>query len=322
MSDTALIKGSEATKSPGLQYLAHLAPGSRRTIAQSMKVLAHLFFGPEADFRTAPWWDLRYEQTHAVRAILAETYAPATTNKMIAAIRGVLKQSWRLQLMKGEDYYRAIDIQSVPNHRLPPGRALSEGELAALFSLCAREGLKGAQNAALISLLCSGLRAGEASGLRIEDFNADEGTVKVQGKGGRERSVPLHPNTITAISAWIRARGGAGGFLLCVVEVNKVILVERPLTPNTIANLCHGASKRAGIEYVRPHDLRRTCATILEERGVSIDTIRAYLGHASIRTTQLYLRNEQQRKEKAAKALHIPYLEPTDCSVGFITQRK
>ena len=57
-----------------------------------------------------PWGRLRYAHTQAVRTHLAATYAPATANRMLAALRGVLREAWRLGQMSGEDFHRAVDL--------------------------------------------------------------------------------------------------------------------------------------------------------------------------------------------------------------------
>src|SRR6202022_408889 len=96
-----------------------------------------LVSGGRADSRTLRWEGLRYQHTQAIRAKLAETYAPATVNKLLAALRGVLKECWRLGLTSAESYHRATDIRAIKSSTLPRGRALSSGELRAIFEACA-----------------------------------------------------------------------------------------------------------------------------------------------------------------------------------------
>ena len=73
---------------------------------------------------TLDWAALRYPHTQAIRTKLAETRAPGGVNKILAALRGVLKEAWRLGLMDAETYERAVDLPSVRGERLPRGRAL------------------------------------------------------------------------------------------------------------------------------------------------------------------------------------------------------
>ena len=83
-----------------------------------------------------PWSELRPEHTAAVQARLTVQYSASTANKMLAALRGVLKACWRLGLIESEQYYRARDVGSVRGYSLPKGRCLSAGELRALFEVC------------------------------------------------------------------------------------------------------------------------------------------------------------------------------------------
>src|SRR6185295_2493219 len=102
---------------------------------------------------TLPWAGLRYQHTQAVRAKLAETRAPAGVNKILAAVRGVLREAWRLGLMDAETYERAADIQSVRGEMLPRGRALKKSELQKLFRECSKdETAAGRRDAALIAV--------------------------------------------------------------------------------------------------------------------------------------------------------------------------
>jgi len=77
------------------------------------------------------WASLRYQHTQALRALLSARYKPATANKLLAALRRVLLEARRLGLMTPDDYAQAADIGAVKGSTLPPGRALSMGELTA-----------------------------------------------------------------------------------------------------------------------------------------------------------------------------------------------
>src|SRR5438093_454257 len=120
---------------PARVYLARLGPGSQRTMAQALGVVAG-FLGQTVD--TLDWSAFRYQHTQAVRARLSATRSPGGTNKILAALRGVLKESWRLGQIDAETYHRAADLPSVRGERLPLGRALSTRELQKLLRACAR----------------------------------------------------------------------------------------------------------------------------------------------------------------------------------------
>src|SRR6185312_6927002 len=117
-------------------YLGRLAPGSRRGILVALNsIAAHLSNGT-ADCYGFDWAGLRYQQTSAVRQYLARTYSPKTTNLCISALRGVLKECWRLALIEDEHYHRAIDLRRVVEENGVAGRALDVDELRSLFTVC------------------------------------------------------------------------------------------------------------------------------------------------------------------------------------------
>ena len=117
-----LAPSKPADQHPVAVYLARLAPGSRRAMRQILGVVASILGGA---IDTVPWHLVRYQHTQLVRAQLAATLAPATANKGLAALRGVLKEARRLGLMSAEDHARAVDLEAVRGSRVLRGRALS-----------------------------------------------------------------------------------------------------------------------------------------------------------------------------------------------------
>ena len=81
--------------SPAQIYWYGLAPGSQWGMRQALELIAEYLSDGEYDAESFPWQDVRFGDTAAVRAMLAERYAPATTNKMLAALRGVMKECER-----------------------------------------------------------------------------------------------------------------------------------------------------------------------------------------------------------------------------------
>ena len=77
---------------PAHVYLARLGSGSRRTMSETLNTIAAIITSDRADMETMPWAALRYQDTAAVRSALMEKYKPSTANKMLAALRGVLKE--------------------------------------------------------------------------------------------------------------------------------------------------------------------------------------------------------------------------------------
>lgn len=183
---------------PAAVYLAPLAPNSRRTMKQSLEVIANIISGGRADVRSLAWESLRYQHSAGIRAALIERYAPATVNRVIAALKGVLKECWRLGLVSAENYHRAVDLKGVSYTTLPRGRALSSGELKALFVACANGTKAGVRDAALLAVCyAGGLRRSEAVAVDLADYLPETGALTVRGSRDlrQTRSGPASPSS-------------------------------------------------------------------------------------------------------------------------------
>jgi len=207
---------------PAAVYIASLAPGSRRTMRQALDVIAGLLTGGCADAETLDWSALRYPHTQAVRAALAERYRPATANKMLAALRGVLREAWRLGYVSAEEYHRAVDLAAVRGSTLPRGRALTAGELRALFSAVADDARPAtrARDAVLLAVLYgAGVRRAEAVALDVADYDPETGALTIRrGKGNKARVMYATNGVREALAAWLRVRGPEPGPLFVKLD--------------------------------------------------------------------------------------------------------
>ena len=151
---------------PAAVYLASLADGPGRASMRS--TLANVAAMLGTTIEACPWHALRFAHVAALRAALAERFAPATTNKYLSAIRQVMRQAWLLGLMAGEDYQRGAAVRNVKGSRLPTGRALEGGEIRALFAACADGTPAGARDAAAFALMFGmGMRRAEVATGRL-----------------------------------------------------------------------------------------------------------------------------------------------------------
>src|SRR5690606_26596159 len=92
---------------PAAVYLAGLSRSSRRTMQTALDTIARLGLGNEqATLWDVPWERLRFQHTQALRSALAERYAHTTANRVLSALRGVLKAAWKLGLMSAEEYQK------------------------------------------------------------------------------------------------------------------------------------------------------------------------------------------------------------------------
>ncbi|MFL5734130.1 MAG: tyrosine-type recombinase/integrase [Chloroflexia bacterium] len=308
-SALALPSSRRADEHPAAVYLARLAPGSRRTMSAALDIIAGLLTSNNRNLQTLEWSSLRYQHTAAVRALLADLYAPATANKMLAALRGVLRESWRLGQMTAEDFHRAADLPSVRGTSLLRGRALSHGELRALFTACAADdSASGKRDAALLAVLYNcGLRRSEVVALDLSDYEPESGVLKVRsGKGNKARTAYAAEAARAAIDAWLRVRGPGPGPLFCPVNKAGKITVRR-ITDQAVRKTMRKRAAQGGVASFSPHDLRRTMIGDLLDAGADISTVQRLAGHANVTTTARYDRRGEATKRKAAEMLHVPY---------------
>ena len=137
-------------------YLARLGPGSIRTMLSALNSIAKMCNDGADTVITFPWPALRYQHTAAIRSALAARYKPTTANKMLAALRGVLKECQKLGWMGADDFQKAVDIPIIKATTLLRGRALTSSEITALQAACSRDpSAAGIRDAAIIGS-CTG----------------------------------------------------------------------------------------------------------------------------------------------------------------------
>jgi integrase/recombinase XerD len=150
----------------------------------------------------------------------------------------------------------------------------------------------------------AGLRVSELCGLLLTDLLLPESLVRVLGKGGKQRLVPIGRNTIGAVSVYLHSlrptldRGKSGG---------RVLLNTRgePLSRVGAWRIVKRAADRAGIEKrVTPHTLRHSFATHLLEGGADLRAVQEMLGHADLSTTQIYTHVDREYLRSVHKQYH------------------
>lgn len=290
---------------PAAVYLASLSEGSLPTMKQALNEIASLLTNGKCDAITLNWAELRYKHTSAIRTALKGKYAPATANKMLCALRRVLKEASRLDLIDPFDYAKAVDFKSIKDDSKLKGRALSKKEITNLIDICkADETASGVRDVALIAILRgAGLRRAEVVKLNLKDFDPETGALEVhRGKGGKDRLVYLPESAIAFINNWIEVRGSEPGALLCPVRKGGEMKL-RHMCPDAVLKIVRRRAKQAGVESFSPHDFRRTFCSDLLDAGVDIVTVQKLAGHASVETTARYDRRGEEVKRKAVQKL-------------------
>jgi site-specific recombinase XerD len=191
---------------------------------------------------------------------------------------------------------RAIPFKKTSKRVVP---YLEKPEMDALLSSPNRETMQGQRDYALLLFLYnSGSRADEAAQLLIRDLNLDSSFVKIYGKGRKERLCPLWPSTVRELAVLTKGRP----------DDQQVFLNRRrqPITRFGVHSMVERHALKAQLKApslakkrVSPHTIRHATATHLLRAGVDINTIRAWLGHVSLTTTNIYAEIDLDMKAKA-----------------------
>lgn len=305
--ELVMPRSTPADRNPAAVYLAGLAPTGRAGMASRLRQVARLL-GAD-DWPEVPWQNLRYQHVAAIRTQLQEQgLAPATVNATLAALRGVAEAAYNLELIDADTWQRIRQVKAVRGERLPAGRALSAGELAALMGACANDaGNAGVRDAAIIALLYgAGLRRAEVVALDVSDYNPETGQLRVLGKGDKERLMPITNGAADAMADWLTVRGEEPGPLFC--RINKGGRVsQRGMSGQALYAMLRKRGAEAGVRPFTPHDLRHTFIGDLLDAGADIVTVQRLAGHANVQTTARYDRRPEETKRKAVNLLHVPY---------------
>ena len=277
---------------------------SRVTMASLLNVVAYKI-QKKKTHQQVDWSKLNYEVILLLLSDLSEQgKSPATINVYLSALKGVAKEAWRKKQIDVETYQHIKEIRRIKGSRSIKGRALELDELNQLIDYCmAQDGVIAMRDAAVIALVYgAGLRRHEAAGLMLSDLNVNEGTLKVLGKGNKERINALHNRNLDIIQVWLDERGlEPGPLFLRARKGNR--LVNEPISGQTIYDIIIRRYKEAGLKRLTPHDLRRTFATKLLENGEDVFLVQDLMGHSSVETTKNYDRRHEKAKNKAARAL-------------------
>jgi integrase len=289
---------------PAAIYRDSLSRGSYWAVHHSLETIVKLLGA--SDPWTYPWHRLRYRDTARLRAALVARYAPATVNKILSALRGVLKTCWRLGLMDAETYARAADVANVRAKTLPSGRAVERDEVRALFAAC-DDSPAGRRDAAMLAILYGGgLRRAELCGLDLADFDAGGCVLTVRsGKGRRDRRVFLAKSACKVVGRWIEARGGDDGPLFVPISSTGAVRLTR-LRGEAVRYILQKRQRQAGLTGITPHDFRKAYVSELLGAGVDVFTVQRLAGHADAVTTARYDRRGEGERRRAAEALRLP----------------
>ena len=229
--------------------------------------------------------------TSFVATVSASTYGDGRSYRATSVVRilSSVRAFHRFLLREGvttRDPTAAVVRPKLPRSLPKP---LSVDDVARVLAHPDRSAAGLRDRAVLETLYGAGLRVSELVGLDVDDVDLEEGSVRVLGKGGKERDVPLGRYARDAITAYLtRVRPG-----LATTRSRSALFLNRRgggrLTRQGVTGILQRHAAGAGIaKTVSPHTLRHSFATHLLEGGADVRVVQELLGHASVATTQVY----------------------------------
>jgi len=237
-----------------------------------------------------------------LKQLLALELSETSLARNISSIRSFHK-FLHLQGIMLHDPAALIDL---PKRKRKLPVCLNITEIEAVFEQPDLKMARGLRDKALLeTMYASGLRVTEAISLNRSNLLAEEGLLRVFGKGMKERIVPIGETAITFIKRYNRevrpalASRGLGG------DVIFLSMKGRPLTRVAVWKILKAYTAAAGIEKnVSPHTLRHSFATHLLEGGASLRAVQEMLGHSDIVTTQIYTHLDRAYLQEVIKTFH------------------
>ena len=222
----------------------------------------------------------------------------------------ILKNFYRAIVAMGHLEPRANPMAHFPRIKATPRKlptVLSAEEVQRLLDQPARNTILGLRDRAMLVLLYgTGIRASECAQLGEADVDLEEGVIRVTGKGGHQRTLPLNDSVVQALQVYRQARGPAKPREAFFRSRSK-----QALSRNAVYERVRRYAQQASIhKRVSPHQLRHTFATHLVKAGVNLVTIRDLLGHRLITSTQIYLHVTAEDLREAADVHPIRRLAP------------
>ena len=289
-----------------LNYMAVEKGSPRNTLVAYRNDLNQLvqYLTDPANFGVESWTEVDKDMIVSFIIFLKEReYANSTVARKVAATKSFFHFLVSEGLLE-DDPTATLDSPKVAK-QLP--KAISAEEVERLLAEPAKDSTpKALRDKAMLELLyATGMRATELVELNIDDINLPSSSVRVIGKGDKERIIPIHDRAVQAIEAYLQ-RGRIG--LLRDPEEKALFLNTRGerLTRQGLWLIIKHYVEKAGLDLdITPHTLRHSFAThLLESKEATLVDVQQFLGHANISTTQVYTRVTSRHKRQVYDQAH------------------
>ena len=310
MADSPCVRARELADS-FLSYLARVrnySPNTAAAYAQDLDCFLIWASNCGIDVLQATHRDFR----RFLSSLSGAGYAKTTVNRRLSAVRSFY--SWLVR--EGVIESNPAAVVSSPKLPKPLPHVLSQEDVEKLLKCADASTPAGALDAALVELLyASGARIGEVASLDVDRIDFSDKSVRLFGKGSKERIVPLYPAALHALDAYLaHARpvllaNHKGG-----LTAEEAADAQRALFINARGARMSERSLRARFEKLlaqaglagmaTPHTMRHTFATEVLDGGADLRSVQEMLGHASLSTTQIYTHLTPERLREVSLQAH------------------
>lgn len=239
-----------------------------------------------------------------LRRYLADLSRQRYAARTIARKASVLRRYFRWARRTGRAPADPSLRLSAPSGASKLPRVLKHDEIETLIDKPARaeaDDPRDARDLAIVEVMYgSGLRVSELCSATIEDLDMHGGTVRVWGKGAKQRQVPLSAPAVVALRCWLERHRGS--FATDLTPADALFLNQRGrrMSPRDVRRVID----RRSVEPTHPHALRHTFATHLLDGGADLRAVQELLGHADIASTQIYTHVSRERLREVHRSTH------------------
>ena len=235
-----------------------------------------------------------------ISSLISQSVSTRSVNRKLSSLRAFYRYLLKQGVVKANPLARV----SAPKNtkRLP--EFVSEPDMDKMYQQALFDGTyEGQRNLLIISFLyMSGIRRSELVGLTVSAINLNVGTIKVLGKGNKERIIPMLPELSSLAKQYLKLRDKIN-----ISSQNALFLTPKgkPIYPEIVYRVVkHYLSMVTTLDKKSPHVLRHTFATHLLNHGADINAIKELLGHASLASTQVYTHNTFEKLRRNYNQAH------------------
>lgn len=261
-----------------------------------------------AEFMSSRGLDIKTIEENDLHEFLSSLRDIGIGTRSQARIIAGMRSFFRYLQLEGLIEVNPAELLDSPRLTLHLPEVLSVEEIDAMIRAIPREKDESLRNETIIEMLYgSGLRVSELVNLRISRINFDEGFMLIEGKGSKERIVPVSHRAVELAKLWMEQRN----MLNISPDASDFLFLNRrgrQLTRVMIFYIVRDLAERAGVtRKISPHTLRHSFATHLLEGGANLRSIQELLGHESLTTTELYVHLDRRHLRATLEQFHPLY---------------